>query len=72
MDKTSNDAEYYAPTIRRANLLGKNITFSQSDDILDKIYNVKGNIFLTEDELTNGIHPHYELYKQEIVRKIWF
>ncbi len=72
LDKTSNDAEYYAPTIRRANLLGKNITFSQSDDILDKIYNVKGNIFLTEDELTNGIHPHYDFINKKLSEKYGF
>ena len=58
--KTYDQAECYTPTIRRANLYGKNITFSQSDDILDKIYNVKNNIFLFEEELTNGIHPHYD------------
>ena len=72
LDKTSNHAEYYAPTIRRANLLGKNITFSQSDDILDKIYNVKGNIFLTEDELTNGIHPHYDFINKKLSEKYGF
>lgn len=72
LDKTSNDAKYYTPTIRRTNLLGKNITFSQSDDILDKIYNVKNNIFLSEDELTNGIHPHYDFINKKLSEKYGF
>lgn len=70
--KTYDQAECYTPTIRRANLYGKNITFSQSDDILDKIYNVKNNIFLFEEELTNGIHPHYDFINKKLSEKYGF
>lgn len=67
--KTYEQAECYAPTIRRANFYDKNITFSQSDDILNKIYNVKNNIFLFEEELTNGIHPHYDFINKKLSEK---
>ena len=70
--KTYEQAECYAPTIRRANFYDKNITFSQSDDILDKIYNVKNNIFLFEEELTNGIHPHYDFINKKLSEKYGF
>jgi adenine-specific DNA-methyltransferase len=70
--KTYDQAECYTPTIRRANFYGKNITFSQSDDILDKIYNVKNNIFLFEEELTNGIHPHYDFINKKLSEKYGF
>ena len=70
--KTYDQAECYSPTIRRANFYGKNITFSQSDDILDKIYNVNNNIFLFEEELTNGIHPHYDFINKKLSEKYGF
>lgn len=70
--KTYDQAECYTPTIRRANFLLQNITFSQSDDILDKIYNVKNNIFLFEEELTNGIHPHYDFINKKLSEKYGF
>ena len=70
--KTYEQAECYTPTIRRANFYDKNITFSQSDDILDKIYNVKNNIFLFEEELTNGIHPHYDFINKKLSEKYGF
>ena len=70
--KTYDQAECYTPTIRRVNFYGKNITFSQSDDILDKIYNVKNNIFLFEEELTNGIHPHYDFINKKLSEKYGF
>ena len=67
--KTYEQAECYTPTIRRANFYDKNITFSQSDDILDKIYNATNNIFLFEEELTNGIHPHYDFINKKLSEK---
>lgn len=67
--KTYDQAECYTPTIRRANFYDKNITFSQSDDILDKIYNATNNIFLFEEELTNGIHPHYDFINKKLSEK---
>lgn len=70
--RTYEQAECYTPTIRRANFYDKNITFSQSDEILDKIYNVKNNIFLFEEELTNGIHPHYDFINKKLSEKYGF
>lgn len=70
--KVYNQAECFAPTIRRVNLYDKNITFSQSDDILDKIYNIKNNIFLFEEELTNGIHPHHDFINKKLSEKYGF
>jgi hypothetical protein len=67
--ETYEQAECYAPIIRRANFYDKNITFSQSDDILDKIYNATNNIFLFEEELTNGIHPHYDFINKKLSEK---
>ena len=67
--KTYDQAACYTPTIRRANFYDKNITFSQSDDILDKIYNATNNIFLFEEELTNGIHPHYDFINKKLSEK---
>lgn len=72
LNKTSNDAEYYTPIIRRANFYGKNITFSQSDEILDKICSVKDGIFLSKNELTNGIHPHFDFVNKKLSEKYGF
>lgn len=70
--KEYSQAECYTPTIRRANFYGKNITFSQSDGILDRIYNVVNKIFLAEYELTNGIHPHYDFINKRLSEKYGF
>ncbi len=72
LNMTSDEAEYFTPTIRRSNFAGKNFTFSQSDNILDKIYNVKSRIFLEEKELTNGIHPHYDFINKKLSEKYGF
>lgn len=72
LNKTANDAEYYKPIIRRANFYGKNITFSQSDAILDKICGIKDGIFLSENELTNGIHPHFDFVNKKLSEKYGF
>lgn len=72
LNKTSNEAEYYTPIIRRVNFYGKNITFSQSDEILDKICSVKDGIFLSKNELTNGIHPHFDFVNKKLSEKYGF
>lgn len=75
LDKSYKDysqAECYTPTIRRANFSGKNLTFSQCDDILNRIYNVRNKIFLAEYELTNGIHPHYDFINKRLSEKYGF
>lgn len=53
--KEFDQAECYTPTIRRANFEGKNITFSQSSDILGTISNHPNVIYLNEKEIAQGI-----------------
>lgn len=72
LSKVSNNGECYRPIIRRVNFYGKNITFSKSDEILDKICSVKDGIFLSENELTNGIHPHFDFVNKKLSEKYGF
>ena len=72
LSKVSNNGECYRPIIRRVNFYGKNITFSKSDEILDKICSVKDGIFLSENELTNGIHPHFDFVNKILSEKYGF
>lgn len=55
LDKTATEAEYYTPTIRRANFYDKNITFSQSEDVLDNISSLSNVIYLDNNEVAQGI-----------------
>lgn len=55
LNKTSNEAEYYTPTIRRANFYGKNITFSQNTKLLSQIANIHNAIYLNDNEIAQGI-----------------
>lgn len=55
LDKTSNDAEYYTPIIKRENFYGKNITFSKYTNILEKITNYPNLVYLTNKEIAQGI-----------------
>lgn len=55
LSKTAKEAEYFSPTIRRANFIDKNITFSKSTNILERIENLKGSIYLYEKEIAQGI-----------------
>ena len=72
LSKVSNNGECYRPIIRRVNFYGKNITFSKSNEILDKICSVKDGIFLSENELTNGIHPHFDFVNKKLSEKYGF
>ena len=72
LNNVSNNGECYRPIIRRVNFYGKNITFSKSDKILDKICSVKDGIFLSENELTNGIHPHFDFVNKKLSEKYGF
>ena len=72
LDKTSKVAEYYSPTISRKSIKGKNITFSQNNDILKKILMKTGVIFLNKKELTNGIHPHFDFINKKLSEKHGF
>lgn len=53
--KTYEQAECYTPTIRRANFYDKNITFSQSPDILGVISSLSSVIYLNDKEIAQGI-----------------
>lgn len=53
--KTYEQAECYTPIIRRANFYDKNITFSQSSDILGVISSLSSVIYLNDKEIAQGI-----------------
>lgn len=55
LSKVSNNGECYRPIIRRVNFYGKNITFSKSTNIFDKITNYPHIIYLTDKEIAQGI-----------------
>ena len=65
LSKTSKDAEYFFPTIRRTNYIDKNITFSKSADILEQIVNSRNVIYLLDKEIGQGIvFPQDKLNKK--------
>lgn len=69
LSKTAKDAEYFSPTIRRANFIDRNITFSKSADIIGQIENLENKIFLQDKELTNGIHPHFDFANKKLAEE---
>lgn len=69
LSKTAKDAEYFSPTIRRANFIDKSITFSRSADIIGQIESLGNRIFLQNKELTNGIHPHFDFINKKLAEK---
>jgi very-short-patch-repair endonuclease len=68
--KETEKTEFLYPRISRKNLKDKTLTFSKVvyEDILDRI-KVKGNITLNENEVANGIHPHFD-YVSKATQKI--
>ena len=69
LSKTAKEAEYFSPTIRRANFIDKSITFSRSADIIGQIESLGNRIFLQNKELTNGIHPHFDFINKKLAEK---
>ncbi len=69
LTKSSKDAEYFSPTIRRDNYIDRNFTFSNQDGIFDKIKSNNNIIYLLDRELTNGIHPHYDFINKRLSEK---
>ena len=69
LTKTAKEAEYFSPTIRRANFIDKSITFSRSADIIGQIESLGNRIFLQNKELTNGIHPHFDFINKKLAEK---
>ena len=53
--KVYNQAECFAPTIKRTNLYDSNITFSRSSDILETMSNLPSVIYLDDKEIAQGI-----------------
>lgn len=69
LSKTAKEAEYFSPTIRRANFIDRNITFSKSADIIGQIESLENKIFLQDKELTNGIHPHFDFANKKLAEE---
>ena len=57
---------YRKPSIIRESYKNSFLTFSPQDDLLNRI--AAGKVYLTEDEATNGIHPHYDFVNNKINR----
>lgn len=55
LNKTAVNAEYFFPTIRRANFVDKNITFSKSADVIGEIVSANNVIYLNDNEIAQGI-----------------
>lgn len=68
--KTYEQAECYTPTIRRANFYDKNITFSQSSDILGDMSNLSNVIYLNDTEIAQGIVPNPDVVNSRNIKSI--
>lgn len=64
------NAEYLEPVINREVLFNQYLTFSATDSLLEKIRDNK--IFLSSDEVANGIHPHYDFINKKLSDKYGF
>jgi adenine-specific DNA-methyltransferase len=64
--------EFLTPIFNRKNFENKYITFSSNESILDKIANAKNVIYLTNKEVANGIHPHYDFINNKLAEKSSF
>ena len=71
LNNTNSDKTLFlSPTIIRENYKDSFFTFSQFDDILNKINNKAD--YLLNNELTNGIHPHYDFINKKLHEKYNF
>ena len=68
--KTYEQAECYTPTIRRANFYDKNITFSQSSDILEEMLKLSNVIYLNDTEIAQGIVPNPDVVNSRNIKSI--
>jgi len=65
LDKNPNNkAVYFSPIIIRINLKNKFLTFNSNEIIFDKI--AEKGIYLTEKEVANGIHPHFDFVNKKL------
>ena len=62
--KPNNNTQYLSPIITRDKFKDKFLTFSEDEIILNKI--IDKGIFLTENEVANGIHPHYDFVNNKL------
>src|SRR3989339_90901 len=67
----SNNAEFLRPIILRDKLIDKTLSFTNSDIdiILEKMIN-KCNFYLSEKEATNGIHPHHDYVRKNMLEQL--
>jgi adenine-specific DNA-methyltransferase len=70
-DKNDNSLEKYLFKFNKEKFVGKNIQFlnSEIDNITNKIQAGK-NIFLTNKEVANGIHPHFDFIGKKQKEKL--
>lgn len=64
MEKKNGHTQYLAPIIERKIYKDKLLTFSENEDVLEKISAHKE--YLQEDEATNGIHTHHDCVSKKI------
>jgi adenine-specific DNA-methyltransferase len=65
LNKNANGkAIYLSPIIARDNFKDSYLTFNSNDSILKKISSTA--IYLTEKEIANGIHPHYDFVNNKL------
>ncbi|MDI9358649.1 MAG: N-6 DNA methylase [Phycisphaerales bacterium] len=65
--KKGNGFKILKPNIKKEKLLNSFLTFNDSstNSILDKI-KTNANLYLAENEVANGIHPHYDFVSKSI------
>lgn len=62
----TSKVEYLVPKFKRKDYENKYITFSSDEAIIDKISKVENRIFLNNNEVANGIHPHYDFINKKL------
>ena len=65
----TTQVEYLSPIFNRSSFTNKYLTFSSNEAILDKITKVENVIYLTDKEVANGIHPHYDFVNNKTAEK---
>ena len=70
LTKTAKEAEYYSPTIRRANFIDKSVTFSKSADILGLMEIIDRTIHLYDEEIAQGIVPNPDVINSRNIKNI--
>lgn len=58
LDGTSQNSVCFQPVVRRSNYSNKILTFSNNDDLLNKIKETVGCIYLDSSEIAQGIVPN--------------